>query len=63
MPEIPNHAPGALHWESIDRSSEWGVWECGWAVLDSVPRGGVLLVKGDLNTNAVRYLTQCEGSP
>ncbi|KAJ1482685.1 hypothetical protein T484DRAFT_1803171 [Baffinella frigidus] len=58
----PVSAVGALHWETCDRSTEWGVWECGWAVLDSVPLGGVLMVKGDLNTNAVRYLTQCEGA-
>ena len=30
--------------------------------LMAVPRNGLLLVKGDLNTNAVRYLMECEGA-
>jgi hypothetical protein len=28
----------------------------------AVPRNGLLLVKGDLNTNAVRYMMECEGA-
>jgi len=30
--------------------------------LMAVPRNGLLLVKGDLNTNAVRYMMECEGA-
>jgi len=55
-------AQGCLHWRACDRSREWGVWESGWAVLDAAPLGAILMVKGDLNTNAARYLTQCEGA-
>jgi hypothetical protein len=55
-------AQGCLHWRACDRSREWAVWESGWAVLDAAPLGAILMVKGDLNTNAARYLTQCEGA-
>ena len=51
-----------FNYGKCDKSREWAVWEAGRATLLSVPKGGLLLVKGDLNTNAVRYLMECEGA-
>lgn len=51
-----------LNFAECDKSHEWAVWEAGHATLLSVPLGGLLLIKGDLNTNAVRYMMECEGA-
>ena len=52
----------SLQYAECDKSQEWAIWEAGHATLMAVPRNGLLLVKGDLNTNAVRYLMECEGA-
>ena len=52
----------ALHYAECDKSRQWAVWDAGFATLLSVPQGALLLIKGDLNTNAVRYLMECEGA-
>ena len=51
-----------MNYAECDKSHEWAVWEAGHATLLSVPLGGLLLIKGDLNTNAVRYMMECEGA-
>ena len=52
----------ALNYPACDKSQEWAVWEAGRATLLAAPRGALLLIKGDLYTNAVRYLLECEGA-
>eukprot|EP00478_Filoreta_tenera_P000982 GABV01000990.1.p1 GENE.GABV01000990.1~~GABV01000990.1.p1 ORF type:complete len:304 (-),score=65.81 GABV01000990.1:96-1007(-) len=49
-----------VHWDRVDHSSTWMFEEYGRAILDPLPQNATLLVNGDINNNAVKYLQQCE---
>jgi hypothetical protein len=48
-------------WPAADHSGTWAFRAYGQTLLASMPRGALLLVSGDLNHNASKYVQQCEG--
>ena len=51
---------GARH-RSMDESGNYVIRDAFRDVLDKFPVGSRVIVKGDLFTNSLRYLQQCEG--
>jgi len=49
------------HYRLMDMSTNTAVFDYGKMVLDHLPNNTLLVVKGDLITNSVRYLQTCEG--
>jgi len=50
---------GAVHWEAMDQSGNYVVWEFGNEVLNHLPRDALFLSMTDLVTNSVRYIQVC----
>eukprot|EP00004_Rigifila_ramosa_P007806 TRINITY_DN18996_c0_g1_i1.p1 TRINITY_DN18996_c0_g1~~TRINITY_DN18996_c0_g1_i1.p1 ORF type:complete len:706 (-),score=171.02 TRINITY_DN18996_c0_g1_i1:14-2131(-) len=49
-----------LGWKINDNSQNWISLDYGKEILDPLPHGALLLTRGDLSTNSVRYLKFCE---
>ena len=50
---------GVVHWEAMDQSGNYVVWEFGKEVLNHLPRDALFLSMTDLVTNSVRYIQVC----
>mmetsp|Transcript_27528 Transcript_27528/g.65124 ORF Transcript_27528/g.65124 Transcript_27528/m.65124 type:complete len:530 (-) Transcript_27528:41-1630(-) len=50
-----------LHFKKMDQSSNDYVHNYGLMNLEKLPHNSMLIVKGDVITNSVRYLQRCEG--
>lgn len=50
----------AMRIPNMDESSSWAIYRAAADMLASVPEHGRLMIHGDLKTNNVRYLIQCE---
>mmetsp|Transcript_47218 Transcript_47218/g.78654 ORF Transcript_47218/g.78654 Transcript_47218/m.78654 type:complete len:442 (-) Transcript_47218:83-1408(-) len=57
-------SPAAYHiitnWQTMDQSGNLVVLKLGQSVLKSLPPRAILLTKGDIFVNALRYVQQCE---
>jgi hypothetical protein len=51
----------ATHWRQMDRHHSHLVHDYGEEILRALPRGALVLTKGDLITNSVRYVQLAEG--
>jgi hypothetical protein len=51
-----------LHYRTENASRDTVVVDFGRSMLESLPRGSLFLVRGDVLVNAVRYLQHCEGA-
>ena len=50
-----------LHYRLMDQSNNEYVKHYGMMHLDKLPENSILVVKGDVITNSIRYLQRCEG--
>ena len=50
-----------LHYDKMDQSRNDYVYNYGLMNLEKLPNDALLIVKGDVITNSVRYLQRCEG--
>ncbi|XP_064600892.1 protein O-mannosyl-transferase TMEM260-like [Liolophura sinensis] len=48
------------NWSLCDQSGNQVVYEFGKTVMDSMPPHAIVLTKGDLSSNVIRYLSLCE---
>ena len=49
------------HWQREDQNKNWIIHRWGTAVLTALPNNALVLTKGDLWVNTIRYLQQVEG--
>ncbi len=50
----------AINFRSQDYSTDWEIHSYGKAIIGHLPENSLLLSKGDLQTNSIRYLQHCE---
>ena len=50
-----------IHYQTLDQHQNWIFERFGRAILEPLPQNAILLTRGDIYTNATRYLQQCEG--
>uniref|UniRef100_A0A7S4JJE5 DUF2723 domain-containing protein n=1 Tax=Guillardia theta TaxID=55529 RepID=A0A7S4JJE5_GUITH len=50
-----------LHYRAMDQSQNRFVYRYGLMHIENLPKNAILIVKGDVITNSIRYLQRCEG--